>query len=94
MPSNNASAQMKAKQLKNKNAGIPNKQGVPKKEVDPVEEARIQKEKKEKGRLIAMQNERKGNQNKQKQEKVNKGVFLEESLRDLARNGFQLKLKS
>jgi hypothetical protein len=93
MPSNNANAQMKVKQLKNKNAGIPNKQGVPKKEVDPVEEARIQKEKKEKGRLIAMQNERKGNQNKKKQEKVNNGVFLEESLRDLARNGFQLKMK-
>lgn len=92
MPSNNKNAQMKAKQLKNKNAGIPNKQGVPKKEIDPVEEAKRLAEQKEKGRLINLANQRKFEEKQRKKNAMKNSIaFLEQQLKS---NGLEHLLKN
>jgi hypothetical protein len=91
MPSNNANAQMKAKQKKNKNAGLPNRQGVPRKEIDPVEEAKRLADKKEKGRLINLSNQRKSEEKQRKKKEMSDSIsFLEKQLKS---NGLEHLLK-
>lgn len=82
---------MKAKQKKNKNAGLPNRQGVPRKEIDPVEEAKRLADKKEKGRLINLSNQRKSEEKQRKKKEMSDSIsFLEKQLKS---NGLEHLLK-